>query len=135
MRARKLTPYFPLAADSRTPPPESRVPRRRLHSARALEGRSISRGRYLLLRLLSHTHDTATFSARDQHSGLELEVELAFEADAPRGYRLLSTALPTRPSLPDLYTPPITLEHRISTSKRSRLRRLVSIGGRAQKKH
>lgn len=113
MRSRSLTPYFPLATDGRTPLPESRVPRRRPRSARTLEGCSVFRGRYLLMRLLHHTEHSATFSARDQHSGLELEVEVAIDADAPRGFRLLSTALPARPSLPDLYTPPITLEHRV----------------------
>ncbi|MBW2734121.1 MAG: hypothetical protein JRH20_17165 [Deltaproteobacteria bacterium] len=130
MRNRTLTPYFRLPADERTPPVEPRVPRRVLRSARSLEGRAISRGRYLLLQLLCHTRNTATFSARDQHSGLELEVEVAFDTDTPRGYRVLSTTLPERPSLPNLYTPPITLEHRISSHHRY----LRHLGGRPQKK-
>lgn len=102
MRDRLLTPFIrlPWGEDPPGAAPRSLL---RSHPARALEGRVVDDGRYLLLRKLGHDRDAVLFSAQDMLSGLLVEVAVAVETDPLGRYRIGSTRLDeTPPSLPNL---------------------------------
>ncbi|MCA9666176.1 MAG: hypothetical protein KC503_11335 [Myxococcales bacterium] len=73
----------------------------KLVSARALEGRVVGNGRYLLLRKVEHTESSACFRAKDMVGGIDVDIEVL--RDEERGFRLGRSDVTPRPYvLPDL---------------------------------
>jgi hypothetical protein len=143
MRDRIRTPFPPLSGDDESPQhgqrspggpagggpnATSRGPLRPLRTSDgtpSLRGRTVSDGRYLLLRKLGQERRAARWLARDSFSGLEVEIELTADPTARRGYRIGSASLPARRDLPNLLDPPITTEILLPPARRRRVRSIV----------
>ena len=105
MRDRNLTPFFPLPRGFEASSREEDTPSDAI-SARSLEGQVVGNGRFLLLRKTRHTHDTASFVAKDLLGGIDVELEV--HRDEITGYRVgRSDATRTdQTPLPDFWREP-----------------------------
>jgi hypothetical protein len=71
--------------------------------ARALEGRAVCNGRYLLRRKTGHSRTTVRFVAHDLHAQIDVDLDLHPDGEQASGYRLGRARLDdTPPSLPEL---------------------------------
>lgn len=144
MRDRSRTPFFPLPRGSETPlrrlrtplgtrtPLERPRPALRRLPARALEGKVVGDGRFLLLRKVAHDGQGVRFLARDLYAGLEIELELHPDPESQGGFAIGRSDLTPQRGLPNLLAPPITMEVVLPETKRRRMRSWLRVALRGK---
>jgi hypothetical protein len=127
MRDRLRTPFFPVPWGNRSTVRGAQSPPGRTVPARAMVGRVVGDGRYLLREKTGHSVGTVSYSAHDMVGEINVALDLHPDVQQELGYRMSRTvAVGPQEGLPNLYrmefTADIDLERAAENTKGFALR-------------
>jgi hypothetical protein len=103
MRDRLRTPFFPVPWGNGSTVRGVQSPPGRTVPARAMVGRVVGDGRYLLREKTGHSVSAVSYAAHDMVGEIDVSVDLHPDVQQEAGYRLSRSAVLARQGLPNLY--------------------------------